>query len=65
MVSEIDAKEVDSSNNSDFTKALVGKWMQISAATFQNVVDSLPRRTESVTPAFLIEMFNNRICKEV
>jgi hypothetical protein len=35
----------------DLTNALVAKWMQIPAAMFQLLVESLPRRVEPVTAA--------------
>ena len=35
----------------DLTNALVTEWVQVSAAMFQNVVESLPRRVEAVIAA--------------
>ena len=35
----------------DLTKVLVAEWKQVPAATFQHLVESLPRRVEAVIAA--------------
>ena len=38
-------------DQSDLTNTLVTEWKQVSAAMFQHLVESLPRRVEAVIAA--------------